>query len=74
VDGSLREIRRRGGGHNPVGREYCKKTRKNISGFTEEETKPEEAAEAIRRKIEALEDLVWAISRPIRHSLASYDR
>jgi len=44
--------------HNPIGREYCEKTGKNIYGFTEEETKPEEAAEAIRRKIEALEDLV----------------
>jgi uncharacterized protein YbjQ (UPF0145 family) len=46
------------GVHNPMDREYCEKTGKNIYGFTKEETKPEEAAEAIRRKIEALEDLV----------------
>jgi hypothetical protein len=46
------------GVHNSMDREYCEETGKNIYGFTEEETKPEEAAEAIRRKIEALEDLV----------------
>jgi uncharacterized protein YbjQ (UPF0145 family) len=46
------------GFQNPMDQEYCDRTGKNIYGFTKEETKPEEAAEVIRRKIEALEDLV----------------
>jgi hypothetical protein len=46
------------GFQNPMDQEYCDRTGKNIYGFTAEETKPEEAAEAIRRKIEALEDMV----------------
>lgn len=46
------------GFQNPMDQEYCDRTGKNIYGFTEEETKPEEGAEATGRKIEALEDLV----------------
>ena len=43
--------------HNPMDREYCKRTGKNIYGFTKEETKPGAAIQAIRQKIEALESL-----------------
>lgn len=46
------------GKRNPMDREYCKHTGKNIYGFTRGETKPEEAAQVIRRRIEALEELL----------------
>lgn len=46
------------GAHNDMDQTYCEQTGLNIYGFGPEETKPEEAAEAIREKIEVLDDLL----------------
>lgn len=43
------------GAHNPMDREYCKETGLNIYGFSRKDTKPDEAIQAIDRKIGALQ-------------------
>jgi uncharacterized protein YbjQ (UPF0145 family) len=46
------------GAQNDMDQTYCEQTGLNIYGFGPEETKPEEAADAIREKVEVLDELL----------------